>query len=167
MYMTSCVSVRAVAVALFLLTSAGPRVLPAQANSVQPDKYAWLEDIYGEKQLAWVKTENARTAAVLEKDPHFAPLEADALKVLESPDRLALPDMHGMTVYNTWRDAEHPRGIIRRTTIDNYLSQDTKWETILDYDALAKQDKQSWVGHGLNCLLPEETLCLAGLSAGG
>ena len=133
----------------------------------QPDNYTWLEDIHGERAMGWVKAENARTAAVLEKDSHFAPLEADALKVLESPERLAEPEFRGGAVYNTWRDAEHLRGIVRRTSLKDYLTAEPKWETVLDYDALSKEDKQSWVGHGLNCLQPEEEFCMAALSAGG
>jgi prolyl oligopeptidase len=137
-------------------------------DSVRPDNYTWLEDIYGEKQLAWVKSENARTAAVLENDPRFAPLQASALKVLESPDRLPLPEFRGNSIYNTWRDADHVRGIVRRTTVEGYLSPEPKWETVLDYDALSKQDKESWVGKGLVCLAPEEEeKCLVALSAGG
>jgi prolyl oligopeptidase len=138
-----------------------------QSSTEQPDKYTWLEDIHGERQLAWVKAENERTATVLEKDSHFAPLEAEALKVRESPDRLPRPEFRNGMVYNTWRDAEHVRGIVRRTTLKDYLTADPKWETVLDYDALSKADKQSWVGEGLMCLEPENDLCLVGLSAGG
>jgi prolyl oligopeptidase len=141
---------------------------PAQQSTTeQPDNYTWLEDIHGEKPMAWVKAENARTAAVLEKDSHFAPLQADALQVLESPERLPDPELRNGAVYNTWRDAEHVRGIVRRTTLKDYLTADPHWETLLDYDALAKTDKQSWVGKGLDCLRPEEELCLVSLSAGG
>jgi prolyl oligopeptidase len=138
-----------------------------QASLEQPDNYTWLEDIHGDRQMAWVKAENARTAAVLEKDSHFAPLEAEALKVLESPDRLPDPEFRNGVVYNTWRDAEHVRGIVRRTTLKDYLTAEPKWETLLDYDALSKTDKQSWVGAGLICLHPEDELCLVELSAGG
>src|SRR5215470_14308368 len=67
-------------------SSAGPT-----AQSADPqDKYLWLEDVNGERALSWVRAENDRSAKVLEADPRFAPLEADALKVLESPDRLPL-----------------------------------------------------------------------------
>ncbi len=138
-----------------------------QSTTEQPDKYTWLEDIHGEKQMAWVKAENERTAAVLEKDPHFAPLEAEALKVRESPDRLPTPEFRNGVVYNIWRDADHVRGIVRRTTLKSYRTEDPKWETVLDYDALSKADKQSWVGGGLTCLQPENDLCLVELSAGG
>jgi prolyl oligopeptidase len=145
-------------------------VLPAcaqQSSSEQPDKYTWLEDIHGERAMNWVNAENAQTAAVLEKDPHFAPLEAEALKILESPERLAEPMLHDGAVYNFWRDAEHVRGILRRTSLTDYLAPEPKWETVLDYDALAKADNQSWVAHGLTCLQPDEVVCMAALSAGG
>jgi prolyl oligopeptidase len=138
-----------------------------QSSAEQPDKYTWLEDIHGDKQIAWVKAENERTAAVLEKDSHFAPLEAQALEVRESPDRLPDPEFRNGVVYNTWRDAEHVRGIVRRTTLKDYLTEKPTWETVLDYDALSKTDKQSWVGEGLTCLQPENELCLVWLSAGG
>jgi prolyl oligopeptidase len=140
----------------------------AQQSSVeQLDNYTWLEDIYGEKPIAWVKAENVRTAAVVEKDKHFAPLQAEALKVLESPDRLPDPEFRNGVVYNKWQDAEHIRGIVRRTTLKDYLQAEPKWETVLDYDALSKVDKQSWVGKGFTCLQPDNELCLAELSAGG
>jgi len=138
-----------------------------QTSREQADNYTWLEDIHGERPMAWVKAEDARTAAAIENDPHFSLLEAEALKVLESPDRLPDPQFHNGVVYNTWRDAEHVRGIVRRTTLKDYLTAEPKWETVLDYDALSRTDDQSWVGKGLDCLQPEDELCLVGLSAGG
>jgi prolyl oligopeptidase len=138
-----------------------------QSSAEQPDKYTWLEDIHGERQMAWVKAENVRTAAVLEKDSHFALLHAEALRVLESPDRLPEPEFRNGAVYNTWHDAEHARGIVRRATLKDYLAAEPKWETVLDYDALSKAEKQSWVGKGLTCLQPEDELCLVALSEGG
>jgi prolyl oligopeptidase len=138
-----------------------------QPSVEQPDNYTWLEDIHGERQMAWVKAENARTAAVLEKDSHFAPLQTEALKVLESPDRLPEPEFRNGAIYNTWQDAEHVRGIVRRTSLKDYLTAQPLWKTVLDYDALSKAEKQSWVGKGLDCLEPEDELCLVALSAGG
>jgi prolyl oligopeptidase len=140
----------------------------AQASAVeQPDKYAWLEDIHGAKPMEWVKAEDARSAEVLEKQKPFTELEEEALKVLDSPDKLPGPEFRGGLVYNTWRDKDHLRGIVRRTTLESYLTADPKWETVIDYDALGKQDNQSWVGKGLDCLQPEGTRCLVSLSIGG
>jgi prolyl oligopeptidase len=148
-----------------------PAVSPALPSDpsldLPKDKFQWLEDVYGDRSMAWVKAENDRSAKILEADPRFAPLEAAALKVLESPDRLALPNITQSFIYNVWQDGQHVRGILRRTTLTDYLTAKPTWHTVLDYDALAVTDKQSWVQHGLNCLYPHDRLCLVGLSAGG
>src|SRR5450631_3325554 len=74
------------------------------AAAIPTDKYAWLEDVYGDKPMAWVKAENERSAKVLEADPRFATLEAASLKVLESPDRIPYPTFREGAIYNTWQD---------------------------------------------------------------
>jgi prolyl oligopeptidase len=139
----------------------------AQAPAEQPDKYQWLEEVNGDRAMAWVRAENERTAKVLESDPRFAGLQADALKVLESPDRLPIPIFRDGEVYNTWQDADHVRGIVRRTSLNDYLTAQPHWQTVIDYDALAKQDNEKWVQKGLSCLYPGNGLCLVALSAGG
>jgi len=65
--------------------------------SGQTDKYLWLEDVWGKKSLDWVKAENERSAKVLESDPRFPKLQAEALKVAESPDRLPDPEFRNGT----------------------------------------------------------------------
>jgi prolyl oligopeptidase len=147
--------------------TANHALVAQQASTEQPDKYTWLEDVHGAKSMDWVKAEDARTAAVLEKNSQFGTLEKQALEVLDSPDKLPFPAFRGSLVYNTWRDKDHVRGIVRRTTLESYLTSDPKWETIIDYDALGKQDKQSWVGKGLNCMEPDQDRCMVGLSVGG
>jgi prolyl oligopeptidase len=147
-------------------------VASAQTSSLtpaaeKPDPYVWLEDIHSDRAMAWVKAENERSAAVLQADPHYAEFKAEALQVLESPDRLAFPAFRDGVVYNTWQDASHLRGIVRKTTLASYLSAQPDWQTVIDYDALAKADNERWVQHGLNCLYPGNSVCLAGLSAGG
>ncbi len=139
----------------------------AQTTAESPDNYQWLEDVSGDRSMAWVKAENERTAKVIESDPRFAELEQKALQALESPDRLPIPSLVQGAVYNTWQDAEHVRGILRRTTLADYLAPQPHWNTVLDYDALAKQDNESWVQQGIQCLYPGNTLCLVALSAGG
>jgi prolyl oligopeptidase len=149
-------------------TLASPAV--AQQGSVndgQADKYLYLEEPVSPRALDWVKAENAKTAKVLEADPHFQPFMADALKVAEDPNRLAAPDLRGGEVYNQWRDKEHVHGILRKTTVADYLSPAPHWKTVIDYDALAKQDATSWVARGLNCLYPGDGICLVNLSSGG
>ncbi len=44
----------------------------AQGASVeQNDPYLWLEDVHGEKPLAWVRDQNARSFQVLQADPRY------------------------------------------------------------------------------------------------
>jgi len=139
----------------------------AQNSSEQPDKYQWLEDVNGERSMAWVNAENARSAKALDIGPLYDTLAETALKVLESPTRLPNPQFRVGKVYNTWQDAQHVRGILRRTSLDSYLTAQPDWHTVIDYDALATQDNEKWVQKGLNCLYPGDGLCLVALSAGG
>jgi prolyl oligopeptidase len=133
----------------------------------QPDPYIWLEDVSSARSMAWVKAENERTAAVLKADPRFSTFSAEALKILQSPDRIAQPDFHDGAIYNTWQDAQHERGILRRTTLADYETTQPHWQTVIDYDALGKADNEKWVSHGLICQYPGNGLCLVALSAGG
>jgi prolyl oligopeptidase len=137
-------------------------------NITEPaDKYQWLEDVSGERSMAWVNAENERSAKALDVGPVYNSLAETALKVLESPTRLPSPQFRVGEVYNTWQDAQHVRGILRRTSLDSYLKDQPDWHTVIDYDALATQDDEKWVQKGLNCLYPGDSLCLVALSAGG
>ncbi len=146
-------------------------VAPVRAQSTTPseaaDKYTWLEDVSSDRSMNWVKAENAKTAQVLEADPHFAPDFAAALKVAEDPNRLPAPELRGGMIYNSWRDAKNPRGLLRKTTVADYLTADPHWQTVLDVDALGAAEKTGWVDHGLDCLYPGDRLCFVDLSAGG
>ncbi len=137
------------------------------ASSAADDKYAWLEDVSGERSMAWVHAENERTARVLESDPRYKANFDAALKVAEDPSRLAYPELRGDEVYNSWRDAKNPRGLWRKTTLADYLTQAPHWQPVIDYDQLGRDEKVGWVGRGKTCLYPYDKYCMVGLSAGG
>ena len=117
--------------------------------------------------MDWVRQENARTAAVLEKDPHYAGYFAEALKLAEDPQRLPRPDLRGDEVYNLWRDAKNSRGLLRKTSVADYLQTTPHWSTVIDFDALGATEKTGWVQHGQRCLYPGNQHCMIVLSAGG
>ena len=161
-----------VVVALFVAVCeaavpAGAQTAAAASASDTSDKYVWLEDVSGPRSMEWVKAENAKTAAVLEADPHFKPFFSDALKVEEDPRRLPLPGLRDNDVYNSWRDKDHPRGLLRKTSVPDYLATDPHWQTVIDFDALGKAESVGWVPKGLSCLYPGDQLCMVALSAGG
>ena len=137
------------------------------ASAQQPDKYLYLEDVSSPASVAWVKSHDAATAKVFESDPHYPEFYQQALTIAEDPARLPIPNLKGSTVYNSWRDAQNPRGILRSTTLADYNTATPTWHTVIDFDALGKQESVSWIPHGLNCLYPGNTICLVTLSAGG
>ena len=140
----------------------------AQSASADPeDKYIWLEDVNSPRAMDWVKSEDARTAKIMEADPRFAAYNEEALKIVEDPNRLPLPDLRGNEVYNFWNDQKNIRGLLRKTTMDDYSTPDPHWQTVLDVDALDKQENTSWVFHGADCLYPGDEYCVFNLSVGG
>lgn len=134
---------------------------------IPEDRYQWLEDVWGQRSISWVKAANQRTSDVLEKDRRFPTFQKEALTVLESRDRLPMPSFFAGNIYNFWQDAHSVRGILRRTSFPDYLEPVPHWQTVLDYDQLAKADAKSWVSEGLTCLPPENEHCLVALSEGG
>ncbi len=140
----------------------------AQSQAADPeDKYIWLEEPTSPRAMEWVKTEDARTAKILEADPRFATYTEDALKVSEDPHRLPIPSLRGNEVYNFWNDAKNVRGLLRKTTLEDYSKPEPDWKTVLDIDALDKAENTSWVFHGLDCLYPYDEYCMVNLSVGG
>ncbi|HJV43068.1 prolyl oligopeptidase family protein [Caulobacter sp.] len=132
------------------------------------DPYLWMEEIEGTRALDWAKAQNTRSLGVLQGDPRYADLEAKALAILNAKDRVPGVSFAGDgTLRNFWQDAEHVRGLWRRTTLDSYRTAEPAWETILDIDALSKAENANWVFKGVSCLPPDETRCLVTLSNGG
>ena len=135
------------------------------ANNVDP--YLWLEQVTDDKALDWVKARNAITRAELEKDPNFLTVRSQIQAALDNKDKIPAITKMGEFFYNFWQDATHPRGVWRRTTLDEYKKPEPKWETVLDIDALAKTDKENWVFKGSTCREPAFDRCLLNLSRGG
>ena len=131
------------------------------------DPFAWLEEVQGEKALAWVKAHNGKSTALLEARPEYKPIFARTLEILDSKEKIPSPALLGETVYNFWKDDAHERGIWRRTSLASYRTPSPQWETVLDVDALAKADGKAWVFHGATCLPPANTRCMLSLSVGG
>ena len=150
-----------------LLTSA-PSIF---AQIPQEDPYLWLEDVMGDKSIAWVKEQNAKTQSLLEAQPVFAPIRDKVLEVVNSRERIPAVTQRGEFLYNFWQDQNNIRGVWRRTTMAEYkksqLQSETKWETILDLDQLAKDEKENWVWKGSTCLYPQYDRCMLNLSRGG
>jgi prolyl oligopeptidase len=132
-----------------------------------PDPYVWLESMDSPQVTQWVHAENEKTLAVLERDANYAGFYRDALSIAESADRIPTPSILGGAIYNFWQDAEHVRGIWRRTTVPDYASPMTRWTTVLDLDQLARNENANWVFEGEDCAEPAQRRCMLQLSDGG
>ena len=131
------------------------------------DPHLWLEEVEGEKALDWVRARNAEAEAELAATPQFRQLEADIRAILDSDAKIPGVQKIGQYYYNFWKDAQHERGLWRRTTLEEYRKDEPQWETVLDLDALNAAEGENWVWHGANCLQPEYRRCLVALSRGG
>jgi prolyl oligopeptidase len=130
------------------------------------DPYLWLEDVHGEKSMEWVKAQNARATAVLRADPEFQSDYDAILKVMDAADRIPYGDLDHEYVFNFWQDAQHPKGVWRRTGIADYAKPSPSWEVLLDLDHLAAAEGENWVWKGADCS-PSLKRCLLHLSRGG
>ena len=147
--------------------SAPPASGAPTVTSTEDDPFIWLEELESPRALDWVRGENARSLAVLEKDPRYEPLHQAALKIVDASDRIPTPAFRSGQVYNMWQDAEHVQGLWRRTSLGSYAKAVPAWETVLDLDQLGKAEGKTWVWKGSHCLKPDERLCVVELSDGG
>ncbi|OXE36375.1 MAG: S9 family peptidase [Phenylobacterium zucineum] len=139
--------------------------VPTSAQS--PDPFLHLEEIESPSSLAWVATENARTANRLESDGRYQVFYAQARAIFTGSDRIPWPDFRAGGVDNFWQDGTHIHGVWRHTSLTSFRSRSPEWETLLDLDDLSKAEGRNWIWKGAICRQPDETVCLVRLSDGG
>ena len=154
-------SLALIAASMALLSPAAPPP-PSQG-----DPYLWLEDVEGAKPLAWVKAQDEETRKELEAKPGFGALRERLTAIYNSKERIPTPARRGKWIYNFWQDAENPRGVWRRATLDEYRKPQPAWEAVLDIGKLSADEKVIWVWKGADCLYPDYRRCLVQLSRGG
>ena len=136
------------------------------------DPYLFLEEVDGPEALAWVTERSDRTVADLAAGDHAEASHARALKILDATDRIAWPVLRGRFAYNVWKDGDHPRGLWRRVPW-SVLEQGAPaadhpaWETLIDVDALAREEGVNWVYAGTVVRRPADDRALIRLSRGG
>lgn len=130
------------------------------------DPYLWLEEIDGDRAVAWVEAQNRRTCERL-CDAGFDTDKAALTAIYDADTRIPAIVQRGGQVYNFWTDTGHKRGVWRRTTLDDYRHETPNWDILLDLDELCDRESQSWVWHGAQTLPPAHDRALIHLSAGG
>jgi prolyl oligopeptidase len=143
-------------------------VAPAAAFQISTnDPYIWLEEVTGDQQLNWVRQQNALSVAELEAAPDFQTTQQRLRSILDSKERIPSVTKRGPYYYNFWMDEKNPRGLWRRTTLDEYRKAEPAWEIVLDVDQLARAENENWIWKGAEFLEPDFDRALAVLSRGG
>ncbi len=163
--------------ALALIGLLAPVLMEAQSTASEPssqtaDPFAWLEDIKGERALAWVQKSNERTLKQLTQDPRYQRYHNMALAITQDKSRIPAATffdgwLYDGWVYNLWQDDAHPRGLWRRARLASYEEPSPEWELLLDMDALAKAEGKSWQFRTVEFLPPNGHRCMIALSDGG
>jgi len=136
-------------------------------NAAQtPDPHLWLEEVTGDDALAWVREHNEPTIAELTGE-RFEQMRAEALEVLDTDARIPYVRRRGEFLYNFWRDADNPKGLWRRTTLESYRTEAPEWDVVIDVDELARTDDMNWVWAGADVIEPDHSRALVSLSRGG
>lgn len=136
-------------------------------NGPIDDPYLWLEEVLDEQALDWVRERNARTKEEFATPERFQALQSSLRAMLDTDDRIPAPGRRGQYLYNFWRDAEHVRGIWRRTSMAEYRKSEPNWDVIIDVDALAEAEGENWVWGGATVFRPSQERALVSLSRGG
>jgi prolyl oligopeptidase len=130
------------------------------------DPYLWLEEVDGAPALVWVDARNRSTLARF-GDAQFA-IDRDLLvAIFDRPDNIPLIARRGVQVFNFWRDAAHPRGLWRATTLESFRDESPRWETLLDLDLLAAREGEDWTWGGATTLPGGHDRAILMLSRGG
>ena len=79
-------------------------------SAAESDPYLWLEEVTGDKALAWAEAHNALTVDKLATGESFQMLETRLRTILDSKDRIPYIRKAGQFYYNFWRDEANPRG---------------------------------------------------------
>lgn len=130
-------------------------------TATRPDQF--LLEVEDPQAIEWAKQRSDNTARFVDHTVR-ARIEAG----LNTPGRIPYVTRRGDYLYNFWRDESHPRGLWRRTTLEQYLAPETvQWEVLVDVDKLAADDGCDWVWKGAHVREHAFDRALLRLSRGG
>ncbi|MBN8989996.1 MAG: S9 family peptidase [Rhizobiales bacterium] len=130
------------------------------------DPHLWLEDVEGERATGFVEQQNQRTLQAF-GGVRFAADRDILAAIYDRPDNIPYVTRRGELLYNLWKDTNHPRGLWRRTTMEEFRKPHPEWETLLDVDRLAADENEDWLLNGIQTLPGKHPRAILALSRGG
>jgi len=130
------------------------------------DPYRWLEEVEGGRALDFAEQQSRLT---LQKfgGAGFARDRDTLAAIYDRPDNIPYVRRRGGFLYNLWKDVDNPRGLWRRTTLDEFRGPSPKWETLLDVDKLAREEDHDWIWSWIQAQPGSTPRVILSLSRGG
>ncbi|WP_454692091.1 prolyl oligopeptidase family serine peptidase [Achromobacter aloeverae] len=154
--------------------SSSPETSADSAGQTGQDPYRYLESLDSPAVEKWVTAQNRRTLDAFGKGPEFDAMVERLTALYDSEDRIVTCSRCGDWGYNTWTDADHPLGLVRRTPWQAWLDRSPVWETVLDVDALDLnrnaedgEDETRWTLQDFELRHPDYSRALVSLSPDG
>ncbi|WP_407115595.1 prolyl oligopeptidase family serine peptidase [Bradyrhizobium sp. LMG 9283] len=129
------------------------------------DPWLWLEEIEGRQALDFIERQNSLTLQAF-GGAAFARDRDILAAIYDRPDNIPYVGRRGDHLYNLWKDASNPRGLWRRTTLDEFRKTAPAWETVLDIDQLAASEGEDWLLNWISSSPAHQRVILS-LSRGG
>ena len=130
------------------------------------DPYLWLEEVDGGRALDFVEQQNRKTLQQF-GGAQFAADRDMLAAIYDRPDNIPYVTRHGGFLYNLWKDTNNPRGLWRRTTIEEFRKPNPRWDVVLDIDKLAAEENQDWLLNWTQPLAGKRPRTIVSLSRGG
>jgi prolyl oligopeptidase len=130
------------------------------------DPYLWLEEIEGHRALDFVERQNRLTLEAF-GGAGFARDRDMLAAIYDRPDNIPYVMRRGGQLYNLWKDANNPRGIWRRTSLDDYRKPHPRWDMLLDLDRLAAEEGKDWLLSSAHTQAGQASRAILALSRGG
>ena len=135
------------------------------------DPYLWLEEAEGERPLSWSREQTARSLQELEADPIYAALKDKA----RPDDDKSIPGVwfeRDEILLHFLQDQTHRRGLLRRTTLDSFITAEPEWQAVFDLDHEAETCGRDWnwsrmVWGGSQARSPDRQCLILPLAEGG
>lgn len=135
------------------------------AYPIYADSFSWLENSKDQQVEEWVSDQNTIFAEVVNESEHYLDNRAKVQGILAHQRSLMRGTVLGQHWYTFIWNRRFPKGAWRRTKLDQYISGQEKWETLLDLSTLSRTSHNSI--EGISCLPPIFDRCLIKLSNGG
>ncbi|WP_051390149.1 prolyl oligopeptidase family protein [Bradyrhizobium sp. Ec3.3] len=129
------------------------------------DPYLWLEEMEGSRALDFVEQQNGKTLQVF-GGATFTQDRDELASIYARADNIPYVSRHGDHLYNLWKDANNPRGLWRRTNLEEFRKSKPSWDVLLDMDRLAAIEGEDWLVSWI-AMLPGSSQVILALSRGG